>query len=981
MEWNANLIEEKWKKIWLETGLYTVSNDSPLPKYYVLDMFPYPSGAGLHVGHPLGYIASDIFSRFKRLNGYNVLHPMGYDAFGLPAEQYAIQTGVHPAISTNTNINQFRKQLDNLGFSYDWSREIRTSDPTYYKWTQWIFIKLFGHYYDLDENKAIPINNLTQKFESGGSNGANAVHTPHQQFSADEWNQMKISEKEDILMNYRLMYRKTGVVNWCEALGTVLANDEVKDGLSERGGYPVIKKPMMQWSMRTTAYAERLLSGLDKVNWPESLKLMQRNWIGKSTGASINFEIADHDMQLEIFTTRPDTIFGATFMVIAPQHPLAEKISSREQNESVTNYIQQSINSNKNNDEDNDKPMSGVFTGSFAINPFSQKKLPIWVSDYVLMEYGTGAIMAVPGGDLRDKRFADSFGLPIIEIIDQSGLDNPGIEAKAGVMINSGFLNGMEVNVAIAYVIDKIEQEKIGHGQINYKLKDANYSRQRYWGEPFPITYNASGVPETIKEDQLPLTLPDVTDFKPTGDGSSPLAKASEWLITEDEVIRETDTMPGFAGSSWYYLRYMDPQNDKALVSNEAINYWQNVDVYIGGAEHAVGHLLYSRMWHKFLFDIGVTVTVEPFERLINQGMIQGVSEKTYLLKELTNKIFFINDDKSWEELTLEKRAQVFLSKELIEVYSSIFRDRIKEKIEISEMPVNIDFITDYGNSSGGYLSKSGLDSFIEWRPDFKEAVFVTAGGYYINGQFYDITGKQSDKFFTHSEVEKMSKSKYNVISPDDVSDKYGADVFRMYEMFLGPIEQSKPWNTSGIEGVSKFAKRFWSLFFDADGNKIPYIGDQNKDDLKIVNKTIKKITEDIEKFSFNTCISAFMIAVNDLKNSKSLNFTLLEPLVICIAPFAPFMSEELWSLAGKEGSVHSASWPKYDESLTKDDTITYPVCINGKKRDLVEMAADATEDQIKAAALASADIQKWLEDVTPKKIIFIPGKMVNIVI
>ena len=977
MEFNPSEIEIRWRKVWQETGLYTVSNDSPLPKYYVLDMFPYPSGSGLHVGHPLGYIASDIFSRFKRLNGYNVLHPMGYDAFGLPAEQYAIQTGVHPSVSTDANINHFRFQLDNLGFSYDWSREIRTSDPTYYKWTQWIFLKLFDHYYDLDVDRALPINNLIQKFEANGSAGAHADTTNILRFSADEWKTMSKASQEEILMNYRLMYRKTGMVNWCEALGTVLANDEVKDCVSERGGFPVIKKPMMQWSMRTTAYADRLLKGLDIVNWPDSLKLMQRNWIGRSEGAMIKFKLESKKESIEIFTTRPDTIFGVTFLALAPEHPLAMELATADRTEAVREYI---LQADPNKDQSAEKIMTGVFSGSNVIHPFTMRPIPVWIADYVLMEYGTGAIMGVPGSDERDNRFAVNFDLPINQIVDQTGIENVNLEDKRGRMVNSDFLDGLTVEEAIKKMLEELENKKFGARKVNYKLRDANYSRQRYWGEPFPIVYDTQGLPHSLSEDKLPLKLPNITDFKPSGDGSSPLKKATEWLLTDTGVIRETDTMPGFAGSSWYYLRYMDPQNNQALVSNDAINYWQNVDLYIGGAEHAVGHLLYSRMWHKFLFDLGVTVTEEPFERLINQGMIQGVSEKTFMIKEPTSQLFFRENVNNWVEINLDDSAQVFISAELLDQYPLQIQNT--NDILWAEMPVNIDFIRDYGASSGGYLDEVSIRSFIDWRPDFKQSIFVTSHGYFIEGNYRQIIkSDDSPKFYTRSEVEKMSKSKYNVISPDDVSDKYGADVFRMYEMFLGPIEQSKPWNISGIEGVSKFAKRFWSLFFDSEGAFIGNEFEPQKEDLKIIHKTIRKVTDDIEKFSFNTSISALMMAVNELKKSSHLSIQLLEPLITIIAPFAPFMSEELWSLAGHTGSVHTSVWPLWLPDYVHEDIISYPVCINGKKRDLIEMDVHADEETIKSTALASLEIIKWLDGKLPKKIILVTGKMVNIVV
>ena len=978
MNWNSRNVENKWKYEWTKSELYKVELDTTKPKFYVLDMFPYPSGAGLHVGHPLGYIASDIYTRYKRLNGYNVLHPMGYDAFGLPAEQYAIQTGVHPADSTQQNILQFRKQLDNLGFSFDWSRELMTSDPNYYKWTQWIFLKMFNAYYDLDANKALDIETLINKFETSGTSEVNAVSTTKMDFSADVWKSFSQKEKDDVLMNYRLMYRKYSTVNWCEALGTVLANDEVKDGLSERGGYPVIKKPMMQWSMRTTAYAERLLNGLDRVDWPESLKIMQRNWIGRSEGAKMFFKLKNSDEKLEIFTTRPDTIFGVTFMVLAPEHPMVEMLTVTEQKPLMSEYVTTSTKASEADRLNADKTMTGVFTGSYAVHPFTGDDIPVYVSNYVLIDYGSGAIMAVPAGDERDLRFAETFDLNIREIVERSG-DQTDIESKEGKMINSDFLNGLSIPDAINAALDKVESSGIGNKLINFKLRDANYSRQRYWGEPFPIAYDEHGVAHSLKD--LPLELPAIKDFKPAGDGSSPIAKATEWVNAEEGLKRETDTMPGFAGSSWYFLRYMDPHNAEAPFSTDAINYWKDVDLYIGGAEHAVGHLLYSRTWHKFMFDMGLTVTEEPFKKLINQGMIQGISEKTFFVKDVQNEVYFKNDQGQWEATAMHRPTQIFISSELIHDYPSKSSSDQKDLDGISEMTVHIDYIKDYGASTGGYLDLDGIKKFTQWRPEFAEAAFVTANGYFQHWRFNSIVPGEPARFNTKAEVEKMSKSKFNVINPDKVIEANGADVFRMYEMFLGPLEQAKPWDIKGIEGVSKFIKRFWSLFFDENDFFKVSEDAPNEEALKVLHKTIKKIGEDIEKFSFNTCVSAFMIALNDFKKMEVNNRAILEPMVIILSPFAPFMMEELWQLLGHKESVHKAQWPVFDEKYTIDNIISYPICINGKKRDLYDFPLTATDEEITTTALARPEIIKWLEGKAPKKVIVVKGKMVNLVV
>ncbi|MEM8526582.1 MAG: leucine--tRNA ligase [Bacteroidota bacterium] len=933
MEYQPRPIEQKWQKHWEENDTYKVSNDSNRPKYYVLDMFPYPSGAGLHVGHPLGYIASDIYSRYKRLKGFNVLHPMGFDAFGLPAEQYAIDTGIRPAVSTDKNIVRYKEQMSNLGFSFDWSREVKTCDPNYYKWTQWIFTQLFAHYYDQAADKALPIEDLVATFEQEGNANVKAATTQTEAFSAAAWNAMSEKEQRDVLMNYRLAYREIGYVNWCEELGTVLANDQVKDGISERGGHPVVQKAMPQWNLRITAYADRLLYDLETIEWSNALKTMQSNWIGRSTGAQMFFNVEGNDDQIEIYTTRPDTIFGATYMVLAPEHELVAKLTTAEQQKDIDDYLAYS-QARSEIDRMSDKQVTGAFTGAYAINPFTGKKVPIWIAEYVLISYGTGAIMAVPSDDERDQRFAEKFGLEIIPVVDKSDYPGATLDDKVGEIINSDFLNGMEVKEAIVEMNKRVEEMGIGKAKVNYKLRDAGFSRQRYWGEPFPIVYDKNGFAEALPLDQLPLELPETEDFKPGKGGKSPLSRLDAWVTLENGYTRETDTMPAVAGSSWYYLRYMDPNNPAAFASQESVNYWQDVDLYVGGAEHAVAHLMYARFWHKFLYDKGLVPTNEPFKKLINQGMIQGVIEFAYY----------------------QKSTGQFISEELIADY---------EGEDIAQMPVHIDFVTDYG-SDKSYLSEEGIEQFKNWRPEYKNAEFVTT--------------EDSDRFYTKSEVGKMSKSKFNVINPDLVIEEHGADVFRMYEMFLGPIEASKPWDTQGITGVSKFMRRFWNLFFTNEQFTISEEA-ANKAELKVLHATIKKVTEDIERFSFNTCVSAFMEVSNDLRKMKCNKRSVLEPLTILLAPFAPYVTEELWQLLGKEGSVHHASYPTHDESYLKEDEIEYPISINGKKRATAMFPSDASKEDIEKAALEIEGIQKWLEGKTVRKIIVVPKRMVNVVI
>lgn len=953
MDYNPRAIEKNWKKWWDENEVYKVSNDSDKPKFYVLDMFPYPSGSGLHVGHPLGYIASDIVSRFKRMKGYHVLHPMGYDAFGLPAEQYAIQTGVHPAVSTDANINRYRAQLDNLGFSFDWSREVRTCDPSYYKWTQWIFLQLFGHYYCQDENRARPISELMAIFDAEGNASVHAANSQEAIFTADDWRAMTPKERDDVLMNYRLAYRKLTYVWWCEELGTVLANDEVKDGFSERGGHPVERKPMLQWSLRITAYAERLLNDLADIKFSDSMTKMQSNWIGRSEGAQMFFDLDGFDEKLEIFTTRPDTIFGATFMVLAPEHDLVQIITTEAQRPEIEEYLAY-VNTRSERDRMAEtKEVSGAFTGAYAINPFNGTKIPIWIAEYVLKDYGTGAIMAVPADDERDHRFAEKFNLPIVQIIDKSMHPGASIEDKVGVMINSDFLNGMEVTDAIKAILRKMEERKIGTRRVNYKLRDAIYSRQRYWGEPFPIVYDKDGVAHALPEEELPLELPELDDFKPTSSGQAPLARARDWVNLPNGWTRETDTMPGFAGSSWYFLRYMDPLNDEEFASQKALNYWRDVDLYVGGTEHAVGHLMYSRFWHKFLYDKDLVPTKEPYRKLINQGMIQGIIESMYLLKEK------------------------------VDGHSKFVCSKLAAKMGITDyvkIPVLVDYVVDYG-SPNSFLNISSIEKFIDWRPEYKDAIFECTNGTYHRGVFTPKGDAKDSRLYTFSEVGKMSKSKYNVINPDDVIERYGADCFRMYEMFLGPIEQAKPWDTKGIDGVSKFLRKLWSLFFDKQGQFSVTDETPDKEELKILHTCLKKVSEDIERFSFNTCVSGFMICVNDLRSRNCNKRAILEPLVKAVAPFAPHIAEELWHRLGHDSSVCLADYPVVDESHLVENMVKYPISINGKKRDLVELPAGLPVKDLEKLALELEAVKKWTDGKTVRKVIVVPGRMINVVV
>ncbi len=926
MDYNFREIEPKWQAKWSKEKTFAANNTSSKPKYYVLDMFPYPSGAGLHVGHPLGYIASDIISRYKRLQGHNVLHPMGYDAYGLPAEQYAIQTGTHPEITTSKNIARYREQMDKIGFSFDWDREVRTCDPSYYKWTQWTFIQLFEHYYDKKADKALPIAQLINHFFEKGSDGVTASCDPHDSFTAAAWRAMSEQEQQSLLMNYRLAYLSDSWVNWCPELGTVLANDEVSNGLSVRGGHPVERKLMKQWSLRISAYAQRLLDGLETIDWSESIKEIQRNWIGRSEGCAASFSIKGHEERLDIFTTRADTIFGVTFMVIAPEHPFVDLLTTSEYEKEVKEYVTWAKNRSERERMTEVKRVSGQFTGSFAINPLSGTEIPIYIADYVLMGYGTGAIMAVPGHDSRDFAFAKHFNLPIIQVVCKKGEEpvdpsewTESYDSKEGIMIQSGFITGLEVKEAIKTTIRKIEEMGIGKGTINYRLRDAIFSRQRYWGEPFPVYYK-DGMPYMLSEEQLPLELPEVDAYLPTESGEPPLARAKNW--TYNGYPLETNTMPGFAGSSGYYLRYMDASNNEAYFSKEAVNYWGNVDLYIGGAEHATGHLIYARFWNKFLYDIHLAVEQEPFSKLINQGMIQGRSSIAYRVTG-TNQFVSFN---------------------------------LRDQYETQPIHVDINLV------DNDVLDTEG---FRNWRPDLKDAEFILENGKYICG----------------FEIEKMSKSLYNVQNPDDLVDKYGADTLRLYEMFLGPLEQAKPWDTKGIEGTFRFIKKFWKLFHDRDNQFIVTDEPANDQELKTLHKTIKKVQEDMERFSFNTCVASFMICVNELTDMKCSKREILEPLTILISSFAPHIAEELWSLLGNKGSISFADFPVYEEKYLIESTFEYPVSFNGKMRFTLPLPLDMTADQVQQAALSNEKSAKYLEGKTPKKVIVVPRKIINIVI
>ncbi len=920
MEYNFKEVEQKWQVYWRHNSTYRVYVEHDKPKLYVLDMFPYPSGAGLHVGHPLGYIGSDIYSRFKRQKGYNVLHPMGYDAYGLPAEQYAIQTGQHPAITTENNIRRYREQLDKLGFSFDWNREVRTCDPGYYKWTQWTFIQLFNHYYNNKSQCAEPVSELERIFSRSGNVDIDAACSRQETFTAVEWLKMSEQEKRQVLMNYRLAYLSDTYVNWCPVLGTVLANDEVKEGFSVRGGHPVERKKMRQWFLRITAYAERLLKGLEEIDWSDSLKEIQRNWIGRSEGATIFFALEHGKEKIEVFTTRPDTIFGATYMVLAPEHELVKQITTANYRQKVDEYVRVAGGKSERERMAEVKTISGQFTGAYAINPLTEKRIPVYVADYVLAGYGTGAIMAVPGHDSRDHAFARHFNLPIIQVVTGGDVTEASYDAKEGTMINSGFINEMEVPAAIKAVCQKVESKGIGRQRVNYRLRDAIFSRQRYWGEPFPVYYK-DGIPYVLDESELPLELPPVDKYLPTESGEPPLARAKNWQTKEGYPL-ECNTMPGFAGSSAYYIRYMDPNNSEQLVSKEAIHYWQNVDLYVGGAEHATGHLIYARFWNKFLYDIGVVTRDEPFKKLINQGMIQGRSNFVYRVKG-TNK---------------------FVSYNLKDNYDT--------------MPIHVDVnIVD-----NDILD---LEAFTKWSPDYKDAEFIL----------------ENDKYHCGWEIEKMSKSLHNVVNPDDLVERYGADTLRLYEMFLGPIEQAKPWDTKGVEGVFRFMKKLWRLYHDRNNQPVISEDAATEQEKRILHKTIKKVSEDIGRFSFNTAVSAFMICVNELTDLNCNKREILEPLAVMVSSFAPHIGEELWHLLGHDESVAVANFPGWDEKLVADNMVVYPVSFNGKTRFKVELPAETGREEVEKIVMQTPEAKKWMQDKTPKKVIVVPGKIVNIVL
>ena len=922
-DYNFTEIEQKWQRYWDVHQTYKTRIDHSKPKYYVLDMFPYPSGAGLHVGHPLGYIGSDIVSRFKRLKGFNVLHPMGFDAFGLPAEQYAIQTGQHPAKTTDRNIARYKEQMLNIGFSYDWETEVQTCAPDYYKWTQWIFLQLFKSWYNNKTEKAEPIESLTRELEKNGNGDIKAAcdeDTPV--ISANEWNKFSTHEKSSFLLKYRLTYLAENTVNWCPALGTVLANDEVKDGFSVRGGHPVERKKMKQWSMRITAYANRLLEGLNRIDWTESLKEMQRNWIGKSFGCSVTFNVNDSDLKMTVFTTRVDTIFGVTFMTIAPEHEMVDRLTTPEQAKEVKKYIEIAKNRSDRERMSDVKTVSGVFTGSYVVHPFTGDLVPIWIADYVLAAYGTGMVMGVPSSDTRDYAFAKHFKIKIIPVQEGENTDisAPDFDPKAGTMINSDFLNGLPVEKAIEVATKRVEEMGIGEAKINFRLRDAVFGRQRYWGEPFPIYYD-NDIPVPMPEEELPLLLPEIDAYLPTETGDPPLGRAMDWKY-KDKYPYELSTMPGWAGSSWYLFRYMDPKNEKEFASKEALDYWQNVDLYIGGTEHATGHLMYSRFWTKFLYDMGYLSVDEPFKKLINQGMIQGRSNFVYRIKG-TNEFVSFN---------------------------------LKDDYDVQELHVDVNIVDN---------DILDMEAFKKWSPDFKDATFILENGKYSCG----------------SEIEKMSKSLYNVVNPDVIIEKYGADTLRLYEMFLGPLEQSKPWNTHGIDGVSKFLRKFWRLFHDKRNNFNVTDDTPTEEELKILHRTIKKAEEDIDRYSFNTSVSNFMICVNELSNINCNKREILEPLTIIISPYAPHISEELWSLLGHDESIALTSYPEYNEQYIQEDTFEYPVSINGKLRTKITFNLDMPKEDMEKEILASNVVQKWLEGKDPKRIIIVPEKIINVVV
>ncbi len=979
MEYHFREIEKKWQEYWANNKTFAAKNNSEKPKYYVLDMFPYPSGAGLHVGHPLGYIASDIMARYKRHKGFNVLHPMGWDSFGLPAEQYAIQTGQHPAITTKQNIARYREQMDKIGFSFDWDREIKTSDPEYYKWTQWVFIQIFNSWYNKNSNKAEKIETLIAEFEKNGNEKVNACcDEDTKSFTAAQWKSFSEKEKSDTLMQYRITYLGEAYVNWCPALGTVLANDEVKDGVSERGGHPVERKLMKQWSMRITAYAQRLLDGLDTIDWTESLKESQRYWIGRSEGTSLKFLINGSMLTIEVFTTRPDTVFGVSFVTLAPEHELVEKITSQEQKAVVDEYVTKAKNRSERERQADVNKVSGVFTGAYVEHPFTKKLIEIWVGDYVLAGYGTGAVMAVPAHDERDFKFATHFGLEKPQVITpntEHDFATASWDEKEGKLINSDFLNGLDVKAAIKKAIEEIQNKNLGKGKINFRLRDAVFGRQRYWGEPIPIYYK-DGIPQAMPENELPLILPEVDKYLPTEDGEPPLARAKDWKY-KNQFDYEWTTMPGWAGSSWYFLRYMDAKNSGQLVSKALADYWGQVDLYIGGSEHATGHLLYVRFWTKFLHDMGHINVDEPAKKLINQGMIQGTSEMIYRLIDRNSNPSQKNDTISFEKDLILKTIHVpsiikniFISSEVAKkITSCVYKNAPIEFTKNSELDIN---------------------SYTIWlNTEDKDAAFVCDGGYWYKGIFHAANNGGGNIFRTSPEVEKMSKSKYNVVSPDDICEKFGADTLRLYEMFLGPLEQSKPWNTNGITGVSGFLKKLWKLYHSPfEGGQAAGQGDVNMSDaeptkaeLKTLHKTIKKITEDIERFSFNTSVSNFMICVNELMDAKCNKRAILEPLLVLVSPYAPHITEELWNQLGHKESIAFEKFPEFNEAYLVEDNFNYPVSFNGKTRFNIELSATLSNAEIEKMILEAEQTKKFLDGKQPKKVIVVPKKIVNIVV
>lgn len=985
MEYNFKEIEKNWQEYWAKHKTFAAKDGGDKPKYYVLDMFPYPSGAGLHVGHPLGYIASDIVARYKRQKGFNVLHPMGYDSFGLPAEQYAIQTGQHPKVTTENNIAVYRKQLDKIGFSFDWDREVRTSDPEYYKWTQWIFIQLFNSWYNKATDKAEPIETLIKVFETKGFDCrlddtlTGDIEQVVQAFTAEEWKLFDEKKKSEILMNFRIAYLGEAYVNWCPQLGTVLANDEVKDGVSERGGYPVERKLMRQWSMRITAYAQRLLDGLDSLDWTESLKEAQRNWIGRSEGSSLKFKVAgsgEIENYIEVFTTRPDTVFGVSFVTLAPEHELVEVLTTADQKAIVEDYVTKAKNRSERERQADVNKITGVFTGSYVLHPFTGKQIPIWVGDYVLAGYGTGAVMAVPAHDERDYKFAKHFNLPLLEVILGGNIAEAAYDAKEGKLINSDFLNGLEVKDAMKKIIAEIEARGLGKGKVNYRLRDAVFGRQRYWGEPIPVYYK-NDIPCVLNENELPLVLPEIDKYLPTEDGEPPLARAAENWKYDNKYEYEYSTMPGWAGSSWYFLRYMDAHNGSVFADKKLTDYWGNVDLYIGGSEHATGHLLYVRFWTKFLKDLGYIKVDEPAQKLINQGMIGGISSKAYKFLQKTSSISLGLRMYMLDKYKLHKKYNILCSKEMVDSFTS-------NKPSIVNIP--IEFVNNDKLNIEEYTKSMHFDN---------ETVFVCQGGIYIkeDGQIhfekFD-TGTSKD-FLTFPEVEKMSKSKYNVVTPDDICEKFGADTLRLYEMFLGPLEQSKPWNTNGITGVHGFLKKLWRLFYmSPSGGGAQGAGEAafnisndepTKAELKTLHKTIKKVVEDIERFSFNTSVSTFMICVNELTDAKCNKKAILEPLLICLSPYAPHITEELWKQLGHNESIAFAEFPEFNEAYLTDDSFNYPVSFNGKMRFNLELSATLSPQEIETAVMQHENTAKYLEGKQPKKVIVVPKKIVNIVI